>query len=254
MAQKKPEQTEIVTIERGRIQFSILGTSPLICEAMSAKVRQDLLLPPQKKNAAAKASSLKHNPVEEFRSSVYRSRGDIAPTRIVFPSTAFKKALAGVAVDLPGSTKAQIGRLTFVEGAHVSIYGIPELMMSVTRSAGMNRTPDVRSRAILPEWACQIEVTYIRPVLKRTMVTNLLGAAGMMQGIGGWRPEKGAGDFGRFTIVSPEDPDFKRIMETGGMTTQDVALETPRFFDSETEQLYGWFKQEAKDRGFREAV
>jgi hypothetical protein len=253
MKMASPKSTEITVLEikQGIIDCCVKGNSPIILNAMSAKARQELLMPRGRKNAAEKASSLKHEPLQEYRSSMYFARNPESPTRVVVKSTAFKNALRSAALDLPGSSKAQIGRLTYIMGDEVSLYGIPELMMSVTRSADIKRTPDVRTRAVMPKWAARFSVKFTQPLLKEQAVVNLLAAAGVMQGIGDWRPEKGSGDYGQFELVSPDDAEFKHIIETGGKKAQDAAIDNPECYDSETEELLNWFDVEVKRRGFK---
>lgn len=251
MATAKATEISIMEVERGRIEFMIRGDSPLICNAMSAKARQQLLLPPPRKNAAEKASSLKHNPLDEFRSSMYFARDPNSPTRIVAKATAFKGALMSAALDLPGASKSQIGRLAYVENDEVPIYGVPELLMSVTRSADMNKTPDVRTRAILPRWACFISVQFTKPILKEQAIVNLMAAAGITQGIGDWRVQKGSGNYGQFALTDPSDKVFQEIVSTGGKEAQDAAIAEPICYDSETEELLAWFDVEVKRRGFK---
>lgn len=251
MAATKSTEITVMEIERGRVEFMVLGNSPLICNAMSAKARQQLLLPPPRKNAAEKASTLKHQPIDEFRSSMYFARDPDSPTRIVVKATAFKGALMSAALDLPGTSKAQIGRLAYVEGDEIPIYGVPELMMSVTRSADINKTPDVRTRAILPRWAAKISVQFTKPILKEQAIVNLIAAAGITQGIGDWRVQKGSGNYGQFSLVEPDDKAFKYVLETGGKDAQDAAIADPICYDSETEELLSWFDAEVKRRGFK---
>lgn len=252
MAAKKDTEISVMRIERGRIDFAVRGATPLICHAMSQKVQRDLLLPPAKKNAAEKASSLKHQPLQEFRASMYNARDPESPTRIIMPAVCFKKAIMGAALDIPGSSKAQIGRLVSIGGGpEVSIFGIPQLMMSVTRSADINRTPDVRTRAILPEWACFVSVEYTVPLLKEQAIVNLMAAAGVMNGIGDWRVQKGSGNFGQYELVEPDEDRFKRIVAEGGKEAQDEAIKQPECYDSETEELIAWFDTEVKRRGFK---
>jgi hypothetical protein len=251
MATAKATEISIMEVQRGRIEFMVRGESPLICNAMSAKARQQLLLPPPKKNAAEKASSLKHNPLDEFRSSMYFARDPNSPTRIVAKATAFKGALMSAALDLPGTSKSQIGRLAYVENDEVPIYGIPELLMSVTRSADMNKTPDVRTRAILPRWACFISVQFTKPILKEQAIVNLMAAAGITQGVGDWRVQKGSGNYGQFALTDPSDKAFQEIVKTGGREAQDAAIAEPICYDSETEELLAWFDVEVKRRGFK---
>ncbi len=165
-------------------------------------------------------------------------------------SSAFKGALKSAALDIPGSSKAQIGRLTWVEGERISIYGLPELFMSVTRSADIARTPDVRTRCIMREWACEVAVTFIFPTLKQNSIANLMAAAGLMSGIGDWRPGKGAGSYGQFEIVAEDDVRWNRIVNDYGRDVQLEAMANPVPYDDETQKLLGWFDGEAKARGF----
>jgi len=252
---KKDDGNEvfITKVDQGVADFCIVGTAPLICNRMSSKVMQELLLPRGRKTAAEKAGSLKHEPLIEYRNSPYTSLDDTNPTRIQLLASMFKGAMKTAALDIPGAKKAQIGRLTYVESDRVNVYGVPQIFMSVTRSADMNRTPDVRTRAILPEWALRISIRFAQPIIKLQSVANLLAAGGITSGVGDWRVEKGSGGYGTYRIVSDDDPDFVRIVATGGRQAQDEALATPTAYDDETEELLSWYDVEAKRRGFKVA-
>jgi hypothetical protein len=166
----------------------------------------------------------------------------------------FKKAMGTAALDTPGAKKAQIGRLVYVEGELVGVYGIPKIFMSVTRSADMNRTPDVRTRAICPEWACKIPVRFTRPILRAQSVTNLLATAGVQCGVGDWRQERGSGSYGLFEIVDADNPEFTRIMKTQGRKAQLAAMDKFESHDTQTAELLEWFGVEMKRRGFKVAA
>jgi len=252
MIKAKTAESEISVLEvsQGRIDFCVLGKTPLILNRMSVKASHELLMP-RKKTAADKAANLKHNPLEEYRASAYKATGADAITRLLILATAFKGAMRSVAVDIPGAAKAQIGRLTYVDGDYVDIFGIPKLLMSITRSADMNRTPDVRTRAIVPEWAARVSVTYVKPLLREQAVANLLAAAGIMRGVGDWRPEKGAGSYGQFELVGKDDKRFLAIIKDGGRVAQDKALASPEPYDAETAELLTWFDTEVARRGFK---
>ena len=251
----KPKQSSdageisILEVFQGTFDVYILGVSPFIYNAMSEKARHELLMPAPRKNAAERAANLKHNPIEEYRNSAYVNLDPKAATKLNFPSAGFKKALSSAALDIPGAAKAQIGRLVWTEGDRVDFYGVPKLMCSITRSADMNHTPDVRTRAILPEWACRLSIRFKRPILKEQTVANLLAAAGLTQGVGDWRQQKGSGSYGQFKLVSTDDPDFVRVRKAGGRDAQIAALEKPEFYDDETEKLMLWFDEELKRRG-----
>jgi hypothetical protein len=249
----KNTSSEISTIEikMERVTYCVIGTTPIILNRLAEKARHQLLLPAGRKTSAEKASSLKHNPFEEFRSSPYILRDDSAPTYLAHLSTAFKKAIASTALDIPGAKKAQLSRLMWVEGEKISIYGVPKLHMAVTRSADMAKTPDVRTRCIIPEWAAEVTVAFPVPILKEAVVSNLFAAAGMIQGVGDWRPEKGSGTFGQFELTAPDDERYVRILEEGGRAAQIAGMKASEPYDHETEELLSWFVGEVDRRGFR---
>lgn len=250
MAAKKntpdSEITDILKVRTGSIEFCIVGTSGFVCNRMSEKAKQELLMPKGRKNAVERATTLKHVPIDEYRASPYRLKE--GPTVLAQLATAFKGALRSAALDMPGAKKSQIGRLTWVEGEMVGIYGIPKLFMAIVRSADMNKTPDVRTRAIVPEWACQFRVTFVEPLIRAQAVANLMAASGLTIGVGDGRPEKGAMNYGQFRIADKDDPEFKRIVKEGGRKAQLAALESPTCYDDETTELLSWFDEERARR------
>jgi hypothetical protein len=247
-------EIQILEVVKGRMDFCILGTSPLIMNRMSQKVWFELLAPKGKKTAVEKASSLKHDPIKEFRDSPYRIADEKAPTLLALLPTAFKRAMGTAALDTPGAKKAQIGRLVYIEGEQLPVYGVPKVFMAITRSADMNRTPDVRTRAILPEWACSLSITFTKPILREQSIANLLAAAGFQSGVGDWRQEKGSGSYGSFKLVADDDKDFKRIVATQGRAAQQAALDEPEAYNEETREMLGWFDAEIARRGFKVAA
>ena len=243
---KKPDtgEIQIVEIHQGVVTVYIRGVSPLVFNSMSSKVQHELLMPKGRKTTADRAATQKHMPLQEYQNSVYRNVGNSAATRLCFPAPAFKRAMATAALDIPGAKRSEIGRLCWIEGVHVDIFGVPQMLMSVVRMADIKRTPDIRVRAILPEWCAKISVRFVKPKLNEVAVVNLLAAAGIICGIGDGRQEKGALSFGQFTLVGNDDADWKRIAKTGGLAAQDKALTNPSFFDNQTEELYTWWCRE----------
>ena len=240
----KDDAVNILEISAGEINFAILGSTPLIYNRMAEKAKRTLLLGGTKKTTADKAANLKHDPIQEFRDSVYRAEGGNTPTRLVFPAPAFKGAMATAALDLPGTKRAEIGRLVWVDGHSVNVWGTPKLLMSVVRSADINRTPDIRTRAIVQEWACFVRIKFVRPKLNETSLANLMAAAGITAGVGDFRQEKGKGNYGQFRLVSPDDADFVRIVETGGRQAQEEALEKCETHDAESAEMLEWYSAE----------
>lgn len=252
MAKKKAEQEgiHITEVTRKVIRFNIVGTTPFVANRMSEKVKMGLLLPKGgRMTNAEKAANLKHNPRLEFQNSVYTVPE--GPTVAAIPAAAFKRAIANAALDIPGAKKAQIGRLSWVEGAYLPLYGTPELFMAVVRQAGIDRTPDVRTRAIFPRWATSFEMSFISPLINETTLANLLGAAGLIIGVGDGRQEKGALNFGQFRFCDDNDKEFQEIVKIGTRRVQEKALEVCKCYDDETERLLDWYDSELSRRGIK---
>jgi hypothetical protein len=246
---KNQESTiEVVQIRTGRMTLLVRGKTPFIANAMSQKVRQELLAPAGRKSTHEKATSIKHNPIEEYRGSIYAYTDNDHPTRIHFPAGGFKKAAMTTALEMPGVSKASIARLLWVEGLTIDIFGIPQMLMSVTRSADINHTPDVHTRAIIPNWAARIDVSFVMPKITEQQIANLFVGAGLMVGVGDWRVEKGSGTFGQFELVDADDKTFHEIIRIGGREAQDKAMQEPAFYDLETERLFTWFEGEMRRR------
>ncbi len=253
MPVKKPADTVIVveSVRKETMAIPIRGVRPLILNKVSEKAKRELLFPAGgRKTAADRAASLKHSPHDEFRAAPYTLADEDAPTYLAGLASWFKNAMMDAALRVPGAKKTEIGQLVWVEGDRVPIYGIPEIFLAITRSADMNRTPDVRTRCIIPAWATIIEITYVVPLLNERSVLNLLGAAGFICGVGDWRPQKGKGTYGQFVITNPDDDKaFTQILERGGRAAQLAAMDSPKPYDDESEELLTWFDDELERRG-----
>jgi len=250
----KAVETEISVTEvlEGEMTFCILGTSPFICNRMSQKAWHELLAP-QKKTAADKAANMKHEPLREFRDSPYRMAAADAPTVLAVLPSMFKQAMGTAALRIPGVRKTEILQLVNVQWDNMPVYGLPRVFMAITRSADMNKTPDVRTRALLPEWACRLTVRYTKPIIREQAVANLLASAGRISGVGDWRQEKGSGSYGAFKLVSADDKDFLRVLKLGREAQQE-ALDNPVAHNDETDEMLAWYDVEVKRRGFKVAA
>ena len=243
---KQDKEVEILKLTTGRISAYILGVTPLIYNSMNSKVQRDLLYP-RKKTAAEKAATAKHDPMAEFQRSVYSV--PTGPTLLSFPVVAFKRALASAALDLGGGKRTQMERLVWAVGEHAPVWGVPQLRMDVVRSADQNRTPDVRTRAILSQWACKIDLAFVTPAISETVVLNLLQGAGLIRGIGDFRQEKGAGNYGQFELVNSDDERWHVIVNSAGREAQIAAMADPSCYDADSEDLLVWWQQEFQRRG-----
>lgn len=251
---KEKDDTIVVTeVHEGRVEAVLVGRSPLLLHRMAEKAKRELLMPAGRKTAADKAANLKHNPIEEYRASaIHLSTG---PTLLGFRSAGVKQAIASAALDMPGSvSKAKIGRLAWVPGEHLPVYGRQQLFMTTVRMADMNRTPDIRTLAIVPQWAIPISVNFVEPILNPTIVLNLLVAAGLYIGIGDGRNEKGKLTYGQFEVMptaqAKADKNVQKIFAQA-RDAQVKAMKDPESYDEETRELFTWFEAEIRTRGKR---
>lgn len=244
---EKSEILEVKGIQTQKITVDIIGTSPLVCHAISQKAMQEVLLPSGKKTQAAKEQSLKHDMLDEFRNSCYQREGDDWETRIIFPSAGMKGAMMNAALELPGLKKTQLGRLVWVHGDYVSVYGIPELYLTAIRTADVNKTLDARTRAIIRDWCLRIDISFVTPTFNEITCKRVIEAAGIISGLGDFRQEKGKGSYGQFRIA--EEGEIDSIIKNGGRKAQDKALANPGFYDRESKTLFDWYQSERNRRG-----
>jgi hypothetical protein len=240
------ETIEVEPLRVGSVTVWLKGITPLICNRLAAKARRELLAPRGRKGKADREQSLKHDPMDEFRNSMDMRSGK-GPTRIIFPAPAVKGAMATAALETKGTNKTQIGRLVWVKDYSVDVYGVPQLYMAVVRSADMNKTPDIRTRAILSEWCIPATIQFVKPQMSENAIFQLLSNGGIIVGIGDFRQEKGKGNYGQFEVAT--EADCKPIIKTGGMKEQDAAIKDPTCFDADTEELLSWFYAEIERRG-----
>lgn len=245
------EPINIVAIDHGSVDVTILGLRPLVFNSIIQKGLKDVLLPPRTKNKQEKQASLKHDVLKEFNQSVYRTNDPKSPTLLYVPGAFFHKSMSSAAIDVPGSSsKAQMGRLTSVAPEQVAIYGVPRLWITSVRQAGIQGAPDARVRAIVPQWCCRIVVSHMLPMVQANMALRLLGAAGVICGIGDGRKQKGALDFGQFKLVDHDDKQVVEIMKNGGRAAQLEAMNAPDpvCYDDVTTDLWDFYREELSQR------
>lgn len=130
------------------------------------------------------------------------------------------------------------------------LYGTPKLRLDVVRSADINRTPDVRSRAYLPKWGAEIDISFITPQLGIASVVSLLCNAGILVGVGDFRQEKGKGAFGSFRVLGEgeKDAEWDDLVKNHGRRAQEAAIKSPQYADRDTEDLMEFYDQEVQRR------
>lgn len=237
----------IDALKQGRVKMRIIGTTPMFFNAMSAKTKRTLLIGGGKKTASEK-KEIKHDPEAEFRDSVYTT--STGPTLLAFPAPGIKNAMATAALVTDGVKKTDVQRLIFLPQERVSVWGRPYLRMDVVRSADMNRTPDVRTRAFLPLWCAEIDIAYVTPTLSAHSIATLLANAGVVCGIGDFRQEKGKGGYGTFAVVSDDEQEkaWEHITTHEGREVQEAAMADPQTYDEDTRALWAMLRQERMRR------
>jgi hypothetical protein len=176
-----------------RANFTLVGTSPLICHAWSEKAKRQILDKHMKKADPGKEAKV---PEDEFRGSLY-PMPDGSGFDYGFPAVAFKAAMvrAGTYVDL---------KMTFLRGAfHVAgeLIGIdadaPTMREDMVR-VGM--TVDYRFRGQFMPWSVTLPIDFNARNISLEQLANLLMIAGFSVGVGEWRPERD-GSYGQFSLA-----------------------------------------------------
>lgn len=250
MAKATVSNSTEITIKplvRGSVKLRIVGTTALFQNRMAEKAKQSLLIGGGKKTAAEKAN-LKHLPLEEFRSSAEQMKD--GPTALGLRVVAVKAAMATAALETDGVKKSSAQRLLFMPGDLTALYGIPQLRMDIVRSADLNRTPDVRTRAYLPVWGAEVDIQFITPQLSVQSVVSLLCNAGMLVGVGDFRQEKGKGSFGSFRVLGEgeQDDEWDDLVANHGRMRQLAALADPEYANDETADLMAHFFEQQRKR------
>ena len=237
MKRQEAGTLQIDALKQGRVTLRMIGTTPLYFNAMSAKAKRSLLIGGGKKTAAER-KVLKHDPEQEFRDSVYRQ--PIGDTLLCFPAPGVKGAMSTAALETPGVTKTSVQRLIFLPQQKINVWGKPYLKMDVVRSADMNKTPDVRTRAFLPRWCAEVDIAFVTPTLSAHAVVSLLQNAGVIVGIGDFRQEKGRGSYGTFAVAGTDMGEWQPMWDEITAEAREVqqgALEHPEFADDDTAEL-----------------
>ena len=245
---KTSDVISIPVIKQGQIKIRLIGQTPMYFNSMSAKAKRDLLVGAGRKTAAEK-KEIKHNPEQEFADSMHtQAKGD---TMLCFPAAGVKGAMATAALETAGVNKTNVNRLIFLPQTNINIWGKPYLKIDVVRSADMNRTPDMRTRAYLPNWCAEVEIRFATPNFSTHSISSLVQNAGRFIGLGDFRQEKGRGSFGTFTIIG-DDFSFDGVsykdmwdeLMQEGRAVQELARDNPECADQETAELMQFLQEE----------
>lgn len=197
MATKQTEQTPIYIprIERAVMDVTLVGDTELVVHAMSDKVRTILGHTEAK---SAKGPRPVRVPEEEAKACLHLD----SDGRPVFPTRAFKSAMADAALLHDGVTKTDIKRLVWIHGEYALIDPPDwEMREDVVRLAGVARTPDMRWRPRFFPWRVSLTIETQPVLLPPEAILNLLDWAGAFIGVGEDRPGRSGGDWGRFHVA-----------------------------------------------------
>lgn len=204
-ATKSPSAIEIAPLNIQEISIPIIGDSPLICHAWSAKAKKQMLDKHMKKSGAGKPAK---DPWQDFCETLYWLDGmpespteaDILNGRFGFPSIAFKSAAITAVTTIGSMTKVLARQCFHVLGEYVEILGpAPSQRFDIT-TVGM--TTDTRFRAEFESWGAILTIRHNANVLSAEQIISLIEAGGFGVGIGDWRPERD-GVYGRFHVARP---------------------------------------------------
>lgn len=177
------------------IKVKLKGTAPLIMHKFSQKAKMQMLAKQQKKVTEREI----RDPEKEYEESKYLT----ADGKLAIPALWVKLSIVDAVRNVDGLT------MTLVRGA-VFIRGDKDGLVPVKYSEVRNRedivrigkgSTDLRYRAELLDWECDIEMTFNPHVLSAEQVLNLLKIGGYSVGLGEWRPQRN-GDFGTFEVAS----------------------------------------------------
>ena len=111
----------------------------------------------------------------------------------------------------------------------------------------MNRTPDMRTRAYLPNWCAEVEIRFATPNFSARSISSLVQNAGQLIGLGDFRQEKGRGSFGTFSIAGEELGEYQELWDElmqEGREVQELARDNPECADQETAELMQFLQEE----------
>ena len=240
MATKKAESiVEIRPIEMVETKIHIVGDSPLIMHAWSAKAKREIL---EKEIGATKTKAREpKNPIEDFAASMYwltpmpeeftaeSMEESLYGAKFGFPVTAFKQAAISAAYRMGWvANMTSLRGAFFIEPDATAYYGgdlevdfnkkkvnvIPnvlrkEQLVTIQSDAPEMRedmvrvgmgSADIRYRGEFSNWSADLNIRFnANGQYSLEQIVNIINAGGSVCGVGEWRPEKD-GQYGMFHV------------------------------------------------------
>ncbi len=194
---KMSKTTEVVMAEMviRKARIVLIGDSPLIVHAWSAKVKREILDKQMKKAKNAKEAK---DPATLFEEALYRMPDNAEAYG--FPAVAFKSAAVDACSMVSDMTKVSARGAFHIQGDMIALkYGEVVKREDMVR-IGMGTT-DVRIRPEFKDWSVEFDLRYNSGVMSLDQLANLFNVAGFSIGVGEWRPQKD-GSFGMFHVNS----------------------------------------------------
>jgi len=237
-AAKKTELIEIKPLEMTEVNVRIVGDTPLIMHAWSAKAKREILYKEVFGKTLGKET---REPIKDFCSSMYwltpmPEEFDeetvfeaVKTARFGFPVTAFKQAAISAAYRMGWTKDKMSTRGCFFIEPDASSYYSGDLEVDLARKAidiipnvpraeqlveihsdtplmredmvrvGMG-SADIRYRGEFQNWSCNLKIKYnTNGAYRLDQILNMINAGGTVCGIGEWRPERD-GQYGLYHI------------------------------------------------------
>lgn len=189
------EVIELPAMDLRMAEITLIGDSPLICHAWSAKAKKEML---DKQMGKAKAGKEHKDPQRDYEESLYHLPGG----GYGFPAVAFKGAAVSAARQLKDMPMTFLRGAFHISGDMVRIEGEPQPREDMVR-VGMG-TADIRYRGEFKTWRVTLQVRYNARAISAEQIVNLFNVAGFAVGVGEWRPEKD-GSFGMFHVAGANE-------------------------------------------------
>ena len=165
------------------LKLRVVGVSPLIC----------------RKWDYTNGCKIGERPAQQTPEEAFRAALHILPDgRYGFPTIAFKNAaVSACGSSDTGITKLMARQAFCVVGEWAVLEGEPVMRGDVVKIAGVS---GIRYGAEFKRWATEITVRLNAKLVYPERLWRLFEHAGMVSGIGLWRPERD-GSYGRFKVT-----------------------------------------------------
>jgi hypothetical protein len=150
----------------------------------------------------ARAKREPKNPQQDYESTIYYIDDDTYG----FPAAAFKAAIVGACRHYEGLPMTVAKLVIRVDGEGdeqlVRINGTPRMREDMVRLE--TGVADIRYRAGFTKWSADLHIRFSESMLSLDGLINLVEAAGVLGGVGEWRPSSPksvSGTFGCFEVM-----------------------------------------------------